>query len=50
MYGSLVNAGFLVFHFPQKGIPQIPKSGMISFLGAFLGKCRMFPDGRFCEG
>ena len=31
------------FSFPQKGISQIPKSGMISFLGAVFGKMQDVP-------
>ena len=31
------------FSFPQKGISQIPKSGMISFLGAVFGKMQNVP-------
>ena len=36
------------FFISPKMIGKIPKNILISFLGAFLGKCRMFPDGRFC--
>ena len=31
------------FSFPQKGISQIPQSGMISFLGAVFGKMQDVP-------